>query len=115
MKSPANIELSTVWSSGVVCVASESPFLSKHSSCENNADHILDPADLFPPFLPKPNAGHNLTRSWPTPKGKTEEEVKKHCLNMLAESPVYSDCKTVVNTDLTVLECVSNIQVTQLS
>jgi|SRR6218665_1391234 len=112
MKSPANIEITTMWESGVICVAPGSSILSQNSSTGSTADYILDPADLFPPFIEGPNARHNLMLSWPTPKGKTEEEVKKYCVNMLTESPVYGDCKTVVNTAFTVQQCVDDIQVT---
>jgi len=117
MKSPANIEISTMWSSGVICVDPASSYPEQHSSGDRNADYILDTADLFPPIVEGPNARHtcNLTLSWPTPKGKTEEEVKKYCVNMLTESPVYSDCKAVANADFTVQQCVGNIRVTRLS
>ena len=111
MKSPVNIALPTMWSSGIICVGPGSSLLAQNSSTGSTADYILDPADLFPPFVPDPNARRNITLSWPTPKGKTKEEVERYCLNMLAESPVYSDCKTISNTDLTVQRCVSDIQV----
>lgn len=115
MKSPANNDIPTVWSSGVVCVDPGSSLLAQHSSGGSNADYVLDPADLFPPFVMDPNAGHNLNLSWPTPKGKSKEEVEEYCLKMLTGSPVYGDCYTVANTDLIILQCVSDIQVTLLS
>lgn len=110
-KSPANKAISTMWSSGITCVDLKRSSLVQHSSDENNADYILDPADLFPPFVPDPNAGHNLTLTWPTPKNKTKQEVEQYCLNKLTGSPVYGDCNTVANTDLTILQCVSDIQI----
>ena len=111
IKSRANNELPYVWSSGVICVDPESPMPIPHNSGESNADYILDPADLFPPFVPDPNAGHNLTIKWPTPKNKTKEQVEQHCLSMLNVSSVYADCKAVANTDMIMQQCVSDIQV----
>lgn len=111
MKSPANTEITTMWESGRICVAPDSSLLAQNISGGINADYILDPVDLFPPFVHDPNAGHNLNLTWPTMKGKTKEEVEQHCLNMLTGSPVYSDCNTVANSDLIVLQCVSDMQV----
>lgn len=115
MKSSANSNISNIWSSNKTCVDPASTYPEHHSSGESDADYILDPADLFPPFVPDPNAGHNLNLTWPTPKGKTKEDVEEFCLDIVTASPVYSDCHTVSNTDIIKLQCVSDVQVKRLS
>jgi|SRR6218665_1206914 len=114
MKTTAKIPIDTekIWTSGKICPNPDNRLLVQHNSDENNADYILDPADLFPLFVPDPNAGHNFTLQWPTPKGKTKDEVEQYCLSVLTGSPVYGDCNTVANTDWTLWQCVTDIQVT---
>lgn len=86
---------------------------SLYDNSDSDNDFILDDDILFPPHQYDPNFGVDVSFAWPTPKGKTEQEVEHYCAGALQSSPAYADCNA--NADLTTIitMCKSDIQVGQ--
>jgi len=112
--SGSNEPFSGYYSTRVVChISNQRSRRDADTSSLSDKDSILDEDTVYPPYTYDPTFGENVTFTWPTPKGKTKQEVEQHCSNMLQSSPAYDDCSANVDVHAaTIIEmCASDIQV----